>query len=152
MIEPRALQTARELLAIAEQTYRTEGGLAQLEEALALLDVLIVDNEAKGQQIARNLAAAYAAKLCKSIAALIERDRALPEPELEHLFRVMLAFDQGDFDLPEQSGAVKIRIARRLIDRYFEGYPPEAKQKAVDELLTVSAATGRKKGKKRTGP
>jgi hypothetical protein len=29
---------------------------------------------------------------------------------------------------------VKIEIARRLIDRYYEGHPPEVKKKALEEL------------------
>ena len=76
--------------------------------------------------------------IASSIGSLLESDRAVPEPQLEHLFKVVLAFDQSDVELPATAREVKIEIARRLIDRYYEGHSPEQKRKALEQLTKVA--------------
>jgi hypothetical protein len=137
MSEPRQLLSAREHLAQAEARYRSEDGLFHLEEGLALLEE-VIDGEPAHCSVARNLAATYAMKLYGCVKKSIEHDRGIPEPELERFFKIVLAFDDGDFRLPAEARAVKVEIARRLIERYYEGHPPEVKQKALDELAKIS--------------
>ena len=74
----------------------------------------------------------------KGIGALLEADRAVPEPQLEHLFKVVLVFDQSEIELPDNARTVKVEIARRLIDRYYEGHSPEYKRKALEELTKIT--------------
>ena len=62
----------------------------------------------------------------------------MPEPQLEHLFKVVLAFDQSEVELPDTAREVKIEIARRLIDRYYEGHSPEQKRKALEQLTKIA--------------
>jgi hypothetical protein len=62
----------------------------------------------------------------------------VPEPELEHFFRIVLAFDQVDVELPEIARGTKIAIARRLIDRYYEGHSDERKRGAIEELEKIA--------------
>jgi hypothetical protein len=135
--EPKQLILAREHLAKAEAMYRSKDGLFHLEEGLALLEE-IIDDVPASRSVARNLAATYAMKLYGSVKRAIEADRGVPEPELEHFFKVVLAFDQGDFDLPAEARQVKIGIAKALIERYYEGHPEELKRKALEELGKVS--------------
>lgn len=138
MRESRELLVARERLARAEANYSSPQGLSDLEEGLGLLDEIMTADEPGQRSIAKNIASAYATRIYRNITALLEEDRAIPEPQLERLFKVILAFDQGDFDLPDNARAVKIEIARRLIDHYYEGHSPEEKRKALDQLTKIS--------------
>jgi hypothetical protein len=137
-IESPELQSARAHLARAEATLRSRDGLFHLEEGLALLDDIIAADEPRSSAVAKNVAATYATKVYRQVGALLEGDRGLPEPELEHLFKVILAFDQGSFDLPVEARDTKIGIARRLLDRYYEGHPAEEKQKALEQLAGIA--------------
>lgn len=138
MTEPRELAAAREHLARAEASYRSAAGLAELEQGLVLLDDVMSANHAGHRAVAENIAKTYATRIYRSITALLDGDRAVPEPLLEHLFRVVLAFDQSDVELPDNAREVKVEIARRLIDRYYEGHTPEQKRKALEQLTKIS--------------
>jgi hypothetical protein len=139
MSEAKALQAAREHLARAEAVYGSTEGLAHLQQALAILE----DVDAP---VARNLEATYASRIISRIVQSVERDRALPEPTLEHLFKMVLAFDEGRSPPPDEARTAKIRIARRLIDYYLEGSTHEEKERAAAELLRVAGVrAGRRK-------
>ena len=138
MSEPRELLAAREHLARGEASYRTAAGLAELEQGLGLLDEVMAAKNANHRSVAENIAKTYATRIYRSIGALLEGDRAVPEPLLEHLFKVVLAFDQCEVDLPDTAREVKIEIARRLIDHYYEGYSPEQKRQAIEQLMKIA--------------
>jgi hypothetical protein len=135
--EPAQLVSARLHLSLAESNYRSGDGLFHLEEGLALLEEVRLDSERRYRTIAANLLSAYSARICESIRTLVETDPALPQPELEHLFKVLLAFDAGDLELPGYVRAVKINVVRRLIDLYYEGYPAEEKQELLEQLTGI---------------
>jgi hypothetical protein len=138
MSEPRELLAAREHLARGEASYRSAAGFAELEQGIALLDDVMSTKNARDRTIAENIARTYAARIYGSIAALLEGDRAVPEPQLEHLFKVVLAFDRSEIELPDNARAVKVEIARRLIDRYYEGHSAEQKRQALEQLTKIS--------------
>lgn len=138
MSEPRELSAAREHLARGEASYRSAAGLAELEQGIGLLDDMMLGNDAGHRKIAENIARTYTTRIYRSIGALLEADRAIPEPQLEHLFKVVLAFDQSEIELPDTARAVKIEIARRLIDRYYEGHSAERKRQALEELTKIA--------------
>jgi hypothetical protein len=138
MIEPRELLAAREHMARGEVSYGSAAGLAELEQGLALLDDLISAKNSSHRAVAANLAMTYATRIYRSIAGLLNGDRAVPEPQLEHLFKVVLAFDQSEVELPDNAREVKVEIARRLIDRYYEGHSPEQKRKALEQLTKIA--------------
>jgi hypothetical protein len=139
MSEPRELSAAREHLARGEAAYRSTAGLAELEQGIGLLDDMMLGKNAGHRTIAENIARTYATRIYRSIGALLETDRAIPEPQLEHLFKVVLVFDQSEIELPENARTVKIEIARRLIDRYYEGHTAEQKQKALEQLTKIQS-------------
>jgi hypothetical protein len=136
--ESRELLAAREHLARGEASYGSAAGLAELEQGLGLLDDIMSAKNAAQRTIAENIAKAYATRIYRSIGTLLESDRAVPEPQLEHLFKVVLAFDQSDVELPPKAREVKIEIARRLIDRYYEGHSPEQKRQALEQLTKIA--------------
>jgi hypothetical protein len=149
MPEPAEILTARAHLAKAEASWHSADGLFHLEEGLGLLDELISDPSSDHQALSRNLASSYATKIYGSIARRLESDRAVPEPELEHFFRIVLAFDQVDVPLPDIARATKIAIARRLIDRYYEGHPDERRREAIAALEKI-AGGGKKPARRRS--
>lgn len=138
MTEPRELLVAREHLARGEAAYGSPAGLAELEQGIALLDDVMSAQDAGHRAIAQNTAKAYAMRIYRSIGALLKADRAVPEPRLEHLFKVVLAFDQADIELPDNAREVKVEIARRLIDHYYEGHSPEYKRQALEQLTKIT--------------
>lgn len=138
MMEPRELVAAREHLARGEASYRSAAGLAELEQGLGLLDEVLLAKGSAHRAVAENIAKTYTTRIYRSIAALLDNDRAVPEPQLEHLFKVLLAFDQSEVELPDNAREVKIEIARRLIDHYYEGHSAEQKRKALEELTKIA--------------
>src|SRR5262245_31029331 len=134
MIEPQQLRAARQHLSQAEANYRSEDGLFHLEEGLALLEELLGCNEPVHRRIALNLAEAYSTKIFRAVTKLLETDRGLPEPELEHLFKVVLAFDEHGFELPAEARSAKVSVVEHLVDRYYEGHSAEEKRKVLEEL------------------
>jgi len=138
MVEPPQLLSAREHLALAEARYRSEDGLFHLEEGLALLEEVMAGISPGYRAVAQNLAATYSMKIYNLVRNVVGRDRALPEPDLEHLFRVVLAFDDRGLDLPADIRSIKIELVRRLIDHYYEGRSPAEKQAALQQLLQIT--------------
>jgi hypothetical protein len=138
MSEPRELAEARRCLAQAETQFRSAASLVQLRAGLALLDDVLVAGTAAEARTARNLASSYAARIYARINTLVAHDRQLPEPLLEHFFKLVLAFDQVPVELPKAAAALKVEVVRQLIDRYYEGHPPERKEQALKELAQLT--------------
>jgi hypothetical protein len=145
MHESAALRSAREHLSRAEAGLRSVDGLHHLEKGLGLLDEVMARDSPGQKQLARNLATTYLARIVTTVGQRLDSDRAVPEPELEHLFKVILALDEADVESPPNARAVKIELARRLIDCYYEGYTPEQKQSAIEQLTAVAEPKRRRK-------
>lgn len=137
MPESPQLASARKHLGLAEADYRSRESLACLEEGLALLEEIALDGTDEEKAIATNLLRTYAERICDSVRKVVQNDPGLPEPELEHLLRVLLAFDSADLELPRYVRSLKVDIAKRLIDRYYEGHTAEEKQKALQQLAGI---------------
>jgi len=138
MAEPAQLVSAREHLSLAESNYRSGDGLFHLEEGLALLEEVALDSAAEYQTIAANLLSTYSTRICEAVRRLVESDPLLPGPDLEHLFRILLAFDPADLRLPEYVRSLKIEVVKRLIDLHYEGYSVEEKQKMLHQLANIA--------------
>jgi hypothetical protein len=137
MPEPRELTAARRYLAEAEGDLGSAEGLARLAEGLTLLDDVIVTGTAPAARTARNLASTYASRIYARIEAAVTQDPHLPEPELEHYFKVVLAFDQVSGALPPAAAELKIAVVRQLVERYYEGHPAEKKRQVLEQLAQL---------------
>ena len=139
MNEPRELAAARASLAAAEAAWASAEGLARLGDALGRLADII---EAGGSEarVASNLAASYAGRFYGRVRDRLERDAQVPEPELEHCFKVVLAFDHVQSALPPAAADLKISVVEALIERYYEGHPPEKKRAALEQLAALRHA------------
>jgi hypothetical protein len=138
MAESGELQAARRFLAEAEAQLGSALGLARLAEGLRGVDDLMEGGTAAEAETARNLAASYASRVYERVRTLVERDPQLPEPELEHYFKVVLAFDQVSAALPPRAAELKVAVVRALIERYYEGHPQERKRAALAELAELA--------------
>jgi hypothetical protein len=136
MAESRELAAARACLAEAEAGFATAEGLARLADGLGRLADL-VDAGGAEARIAGNLAASYAGRFYARVRENIERAPQVPEPELEHCFKVVLAFDQVESSLPPAAAETKIALVRALIERYYEGHSPEQKRAAIEQLAAL---------------
>jgi hypothetical protein len=137
MAEPAQLASAREHLSLAEANYRSGDGLLHLEEGLALLEEVMLDGATEHQAVAQNLLSTYSTTICEACRKTVETERGLPQPDLEHLFKVLLAFDSGSLALPAFVRSLKIDVVKRLIDLYYEGYPAEEKRKVLLQLTGI---------------
>ncbi len=137
MAEPQELEDARRWLAKAEADLASADGLAHLTEGLSLLDDVIDEGPRAAERTARNLISTYAAKIYGYVADRLRGDPGVPEPDLEHCFKLVLAFDRVSTPLPSSARTLKIDVVRRLVDRYYEGYPAERKQRVFDELAQL---------------
>ena len=137
MRESQDLAGARRSLAEAEAELGSADGLAALMDGLARLVDIVEAGSAGEARTARNLAASYASRCYEHVRSKLERDRQLPEPELEHWFKVVLAFDQVKDALPPAAAKLKILVVKALVERYYEGHPPEKKRAALEQLAAL---------------
>jgi hypothetical protein len=142
MVESPRLLAARGRLSLAEAKYRSAEGLLHLEEGLALLEEVMTGNSPADRTVAQNLVATYSNKIYACVKNLVDTDRGLPEPDLEHLFRVVRAFDHRGFELPADARLTKITVVRCLIDRYYEGRSAAEKRAALEQLASISGEPG----------
>ena len=124
-------------MAEAEAAWASADGLARLVDGLERLAELIERGHKLEARTAGNLAASYAGRFYGRIRDTLERDPHATEPELEHYFKVVLAFDQVREALPASAAELKIRVVEALVDRYYEGHPPEHKRAALEQLAAL---------------
>ena len=137
MPESRELSAARVCLAEAETSLASADGLARLTDGLERLNDILETGDRAEARTAGNLAASYAARCYARIRDRLERAAQVPEPELEHWFKVVLAFDQVQDAVPAAAADLKIGVVRALIERYYEGHPPEKKRAALEQLAAL---------------
>jgi hypothetical protein len=137
MNESRELVAARAAMAAAETAWGKADGIARLEDGLELLADIIDGGKAAEARIASNLAASYAGRFYGRVRAKLERDAQVPEPELEHYFKIVLAFDRVQNALPAAAADLKIGVVEALVERYYEGHPPEKKRAVLEQLAAL---------------
>ena len=139
MTEPKQLEIARAHLARAESHYGSPAALEEVQKALAALEE-IRDRNDELTSLSERIAFTYATRLCDQLQRLLQPDAHVPEPQLEHFFKMLRAFDDSIIELPAAARQLKIELAKRLIDHYLEGHSAEDKAKAIRQLLDIAAA------------
>jgi hypothetical protein len=127
-------------MAEAEESWASADGLACLIDGVERLAVVMETAPPVEARKAANLAATYAGRLYARVRDTLARDAQVPEPELEHYFKVVLAFDQVQEALPATAADLKISVVKALIERYYEGHPPEKKRAALEQLAALERA------------
>lgn len=128
-------------MAEAEDAWLSADGLVRLTDGLGRLADLIEMGGKNEARTASNLAASYASRFYGRVRDRLERLRQVPEPELEHCFRVVLAFDQVQEALPAAAAQLKIDVVKALIERYYEGHSAEKKRAALEQLAALGHTT-----------
>ena len=139
MKEPKQLEIARAHLARAEAHFGAPAALDEVDKALAVLEE-IRDRNDEISSLGERIAFTYASKLCDHLKRLLHTDDHVPEPQLEHFFKMLRAFDDSIIELPAAARQLKIELAKRLIDHYLEGHSVEEKAKALGQLLDIAAS------------
>jgi hypothetical protein len=139
MTESKQLEIARAHLARAESHYDSSAALEDVNKALAALEE-IRDRNDESTALSERIAFTYATRLCDHLQRLLRPDAHVPEPQLEHFFNMLRAFDDSIIELPAVARQLKIELARRLIDHYLEGHSAEEKAKALGQLLDIAAS------------
>jgi hypothetical protein len=143
MREPQDLLDARAQLASAEAMYGSEDGLAHLQEGLAALDRVLEEPAARASHgVARNVGAVYLKKYYARISRRLAASAQTPEPELEHLFKVIRCFDDVGLELPPDARALKIEVVKRLVSCYCEGHDPRTQQALRAQLAELARDDG----------
>ncbi len=137
MPESKELAAARRSMAEAEASFGSAGGLARLTDGLERLAGIIEAGVTPEARTAENLAASYAGRFYERVRKKVEHDAQVPEPELEHYFKIVLAFDQVKAALPPSAAELKIGVVEALVERYYEGHPPELKRAALEQLAAL---------------
>ena len=127
-------------MAEAEAGLSSADGLARLTDGLERLAEIIETGGKAEARTAGNLAAAYAARCYARVRDRLARDAQIPEPELEHWFKVVLAFDQVRDALPPAATELKIAVVKALIERYYEGHSPAKKRAVLEQLASLGRA------------
>jgi hypothetical protein len=139
MAESEELAAARRHMREAEAGFGSADGLKRLTDGLERLAELIDAGTEAEAQTAANLASTYAGRLYDRVRRRVESDAQVPEPELEHYFKVVLAFDHVHRALPSSATDLKIAVVEALVERYYEGHPPERKRAALAQLAALRA-------------
>ena len=92
MPESEDLAAARACLADAEARLESAEGLVRLDEGLGRLNDVMEAGDRAEARTAGNLAASYAGRCYERVRKELERDPQIPEPKLEHYFKLVLAF------------------------------------------------------------
>jgi hypothetical protein len=124
-------------MAKAEADWSSAEGLACLTDGLDRLADFIATATKAEARTASNLAATYAGRFYGRVRDKLERLRQVSEPELEHCFKVVLAFDQVQDALPPAAAQLKIDVVKALIDRYYEGHSAEKKRAVLEQLAAL---------------
>lgn len=140
MPESRELAAARLCMAEAEASWASADGLACLLDGLERLADILEAGPGAEARTAANLGATYAGRFYARVRDTLARDAQVPEPELEHYFKVVLAFDQVREALPPAAAELKIGVVKALIERYYEGHSPEKKRAALEQLAALERA------------
>jgi hypothetical protein len=127
-------------MAAAEGAWASADGLARLADGLGRLADIIEAGTPAEARIAGNVAASYAGRFYARVRDKLERDPHVPEPELEHCFKVVLAFDQVQSALPPAAAELKIGVVEALVERYYEGHPPEKKRAVLEQLTALRSS------------
>lgn len=138
MSEPAELVAARKHLSRAETMFRSPVGLQHLEEGIEGLERIATSANTDHHELATNLLATYTSRICRAVKSLVDGDPHLPEPELEHLFKVLLAFDAVEIPMPDYVRSLKVDVVKRLIDHYYEGHSSDEKNELMRRLANIA--------------
>ena len=122
------LADARRHLARAESSPWSEEGRFHADEGLFLLE-----DAAGSDPAAARLGATYTQQMLERVQSTLAGD--VPEPELKGMLKLMQTLEAPAFGDSGRLETVRVMIAERLLDRYFEGYSEVERERAVQAIL-----------------
>ena len=138
MSKAKSIDRSRNLLADIETQLQEPAILADLQRALVLLEDAMECGDPGESQLAENIGETYSDALFQRISHRLGEPSKLTEPELRQYFEVLNTIEKSPFSLPKEARETKIALVEGLIDIWFEGHPPQAKAKAMQQLFKIS--------------
>ena len=126
MSEAAPLAEARTHLARAEAAPWSEAGRFHTDEGLFLL-------EASAVPAAAQLGATYVLRMLERLQSALAGD--VPEPELKWMLKLLQTLEASPFGDAARLETVRVMVAERLLDRYFEGYSKAEREQAIRSIL-----------------
>lgn len=106
--------------------YHIDQGFFVLEE--------IADGDSRHKSNATNLARTYMSRFHTTIREKLG-EQHIPEPDLKSLLLAVIALEATRFASDFEMEPLRLEIASRLIDSYFQGYTERERSEAVQELM-----------------
>lgn len=131
--ESSRLAQARKHLHVVEADFLTDTSDYHIDEGFGLLEAIAHEGGAEAA-IARNLGVAYFSRLRRLLVDALSQ-ATVTEPALKSLLRVSQALERSEFASESDLASLRKTAARRLLDKYFEGYSGEEKERKLQQLL-----------------
>ncbi len=122
------LEEARRHLALAESAPWSDDGRFHADEGLFLLE-----EHAEQTPAAARLGETYALRLLERVQSALAGD--VPEPQLKGMLKLLQTLESVPFGDAARLATVRVMIAERLLDRYFEGYSDAERERAIQSIL-----------------
>lgn len=134
-IEPTELVEARAHLERFESRMQTPEGLVHLSEGLALLQVIRTDGTSERlDEIAFNLALAYAKKVQCEVESLLSREHSIHLDVFGQWLKVFAEFDQAGFTLPQEVTNARSKLWDRTSNKYLKQLSPSERKDLFERL------------------
>ena len=137
MPESRELSAARVCLAEAETSLASADGLARLTDGLERLDDILETGSKAEARTAGNLAASYAAVFMPASAIGSSATPRCRSRSSSIGSRSCWRSTRSKTPCPAAAAELKIGVVRALIERYYEGHPPEKKRAVLEQLAAL---------------
>lgn len=105
-----------------------------IDEGFFALEEISASNTPEGE-IAENLAETYMASFHQAIRSKLS-DQCVPEPDLEALLRSVRALEASLFSDKFDFKSLRMELALKLIDSYYEGYSKKEKFLEIKNLIS----------------
>ncbi len=127
------LREARQHLAAAEQALLSVDSSYHMDEGFFLLDS-ILEEGGHASEVALNLANTYFKKYLDVLEGLLA-PKDVPEPTLQRVLKLLQTMEATTFAASYSVESLRVAVARRLVDSYYEGYSEEEKSREIKRLM-----------------
>lgn len=126
---------AQRLLADFEQKQTSNGGIACLVDALAILSDIIEDpDNEQERRVARNLFDSHSRSLKDKAISLLAKIDDMTDEEVEKWFTALQEFNGLPIQVSDEFGATLQQLIKALFDRYFRQLSPARQAEIMDDL------------------
>lgn len=141
--ESKDLVEARGLLGRFEAEMEHADCLPHLVDGLSLL-AAVRENSTSSieQQVASNVALAYARKAGANVESLLSREPRIHWETVNHWRNVFSEFEQAGFELPQEVAQIRSSLSMREAERAIKLLSPSERKELLDRLQALDRENG----------